>query len=88
MSEENNEVTVQDNTEEIISPVVVDQFEFYGISDFFHLYRIPDSDSKILEILSNFNLGTNYINTATGVTILACAEELEIDGVNILEKIR
>ena len=88
MTEENENIAVDLEIIESPTQIAEDTFEFYGIPDSFNLYRIPDSDFKIIEILSKFNLGKNYINTATGITILACAEELEVDSVNILEKIR
>ena len=69
-------------------PVVKDDtYEFYGIPDSFKLYHVSD-ESKIMGIITKFNIGKNYINTATGKTILACAEELDIDSVSILERLR
>ena len=69
------------------TPVKEDTYEFYGIPDSFGLYHVSD-ESKITGIVTKFNIGKNYVNTATGKIILACAEELEIDNVNILERLR
>lgn len=85
-----NEETIEIESEIIDNPAPVvkrDTYEFYGIPDSFKLYHVAD-ESKIIGIITKSNVGMNYVNAATGKLILACEEELEIDNVNILERLR
>lgn len=82
-----DELVEQIESQETV-PEVVNPTGDYGFPNEFHIYLMCADWQQAFRHISSHGIGPHYLVHSDGRHLLACVEDLPMDGSNILEKIR